>query len=146
MLKNKKIIIPLALVILGLGAAHTMAKPHKATKDKIQGTIYVMPKDFLLNLSDGHFVKLTVGLILSPGQSDGAPAGASAATTSESAGTLPEEAVIRDIVTNLITNENGSSLVSDQGRLRVKREILQAIKQKTDVKVEAVLLPDLTVQ
>ncbi len=145
MLKNKKVLIPLVLVILGLGAAHTMAKPQKAPKNKIQGTIYVMPKDFLLNLSDGHFVKLAVALVLAPGQSDGAAAGA-APPSGEDAGTLPEEAAIRDIVTNLITNENGSSLVSDQGRLRVKRQILAAIKQKTDIKVESVLLPDLTVQ
>ncbi len=144
MLKNKKVLIPLVLVILGLGAAHTMAKPQKAPKKKIQGTIYVMPKDFLLNLSDGHFVKLTVALVLAPGQSDGAAAGAAA--SSESAGTLPEEAAIRDIVTNLITNESGSTLVTDRGRLQVKHEILAAIKQKTDIKVESVLLPDLTVQ
>jgi flagellar basal body-associated protein FliL len=145
MLKNKKILIPLVLVIVGLGAAHTMAKPAKAPKPKIQGTIYVLPKDFLLNLSDGHFVKLTLGLILAPGQSDGATAGA-AAPTGEGPGTLPEEAAIRDLVTNLITNQSSSDLISDQGRERVKHELLAAIKKQTDVKVESVLLPDLTVQ
>src|ERR1700733_3611599 len=103
MLKKKKILIPLVLVIVALGAVHAMAKPAKTPKPKIQGTIYVMPKDFLLNLSDGHFVKLTVALVLAPGQSDGAAAGASA-PSGEGAGTLPEEAAIRDIVTNLITN------------------------------------------
>jgi flagellar protein FliL len=145
MLKNKKILIPLVLVIVALGAVHAMAKPAKVPKAKIQGTIYVMPKDFLLNLSDGHFVKLTVALVLAPGQSDGAAAGASA-PSGESAGTLPEEAAIRDLVTNLITNESGSALVSAQGREHVKHQLLAAIKQQTDVKVESVLLPDLTVQ
>jgi flagellar basal body-associated protein FliL len=145
MLKKKKILIPVVLVVLGLGAMHVMAKPAKVPKEKIQGTIYVMPKDFLLNLSDGHFVKLTVGLLLAPGQSDGAAAGASA-PSGESAGTLPEEAAIRDIVTNLITNESGSALVSQQGREHVKHELLAAIKKDTDVKVQSVLLPDLTVQ
>jgi flagellar basal body-associated protein FliL len=145
MLKNKKLLIPLVVVILGLGAFHAMAKPPKTPKPKIQGTIYVMPKDFLLNLSDGHFVKLTVALVLAPGQSDGAAAGAAAAS-SEGPGTLPEEAAIRDIVTNLITNQSGSSLISQQGREHVKHELLASIKQQTDVKVESVLLPDLTVQ
>jgi flagellar basal body-associated protein FliL len=145
MLKNKKILIPLVLVIVALGAVHAMAKPAKVPKAKIQGTIYVMPKDFLLNLSDGHFVKLTVALVLAPGQSDGAAADAGP-PSGEGPGTLPEEAAIRDIVTNLITNESGGTLVSAQGREHVKHQLLAAIKQQTDVKVESVLLPDLTVQ
>jgi hypothetical protein len=143
MLKNKKVLIPLVLVILGAGAAYSMAKPKPIIKDKITGTIYVLPKDFLLNLSDGHFVKLTMALVLAPGQSSGASAGGSGG---EGAGTLPEEAVIRDIVTNVITNDSGSALVSDSGRERAKREVLAAIKAQTDVKVAQVLFPDLTVQ
>jgi hypothetical protein len=143
MLKNKKVLIPLVLVILGGGAAYSMAKPKPIIKDKITGTIYVLPKDFLLNLSDGHFVKLTMALVLAPGQSSGASAGGSGG---EGAGTLPEEAVIRDIVTNVITNDSGSALVSDSGRERAKREVLAAIKAQTDVKVAQVLFPDLTVQ
>jgi flagellar basal body-associated protein FliL len=145
MLKNKKIIIVLALVILGVGAAYTMAKPKVATKMKVTGTIYLLPKDFLLNLSDGHFAKLTVGLVLAPGQSSGAVAGAAPASDA-ALGTLPEEAVIRDIITNLITDQRGSTLISEAGRKQAKRELLQAIETQTDVKVDAVLFPDLTVQ
>ena len=145
MLKNKKILIPLVVVIMGLGAAYSMAKPKVVIKDKITGTIYVMPKDFLLNLSDGHFVKLTVALVLAPGQSSGASASGSS-SAGEGVGTLPEEAVIRDIVTNLITNESSNDLVSDSGRERVKHQMLAAIKAQTDVKVAQVLFPDLTVQ
>jgi flagellar basal body-associated protein FliL len=144
MLKKKKILIPLVLLILGLGAAYSMAKPQKVVKEKIKGTIYIMPKDFLLNLNDGHFAKLTVALDLAPGQSDGAVAGAAPPT--EGPGTLPEEAVIRDIVTNLITNDSSANLVDEQGRRSVKHQILDAIRQQTDVKVESVLFPDLTVQ
>src|ERR1700704_5238507 len=101
-----------------------------------------MPKDFLLNLSDGHFVKLTVALVLAPGQSSGASASGSS-SAGEGVGTLPEEAVIRDIVTNLITNESSNDLVSDSGRERVKHQMLAAIKAQTDVKVAQVLFPDL---
>lgn len=144
MLKNKKILVPLVVLILGLGAAYSMAKPKPVVKDKIVGTIYVLPKDFLLNLSDGHFVKLTVALVLAPGQSSGASA--DGGSGGEGVGTLPEEAVIRDIVTNLITNESGSALVSDSGRAHAKHQVLAAIKAQTDVKVAQVLFPDLTVQ
>jgi flagellar FliL protein len=131
------------LLLLGVGAAYSKTKPKPVSKDKIQGTIYLLPKDFLLNLNDGHFAKLTLALILAPGQSTGASASSSG---SETVGTLPEEVAIRDIVTNLITNDSSGELVSDGGRTRAKHEILAAIRRQTDIKVEQVLFPDLTVQ
>jgi flagellar basal body-associated protein FliL len=143
-LGGKKLVIVLVILIMGVGAAYSMAKPKLVTKERIQGAIYQLPKDFLLNLSDGHFAKLTLALVLAPGQSSGATAGSS--SSSEGAGTLPEEAVIRDIVTNLITNDSSSDLVSDNGRLQAKHQILSAIRRQTDVKVDQVLFPDLTVQ
>lgn len=141
---NKKILIPLVLALVLAGAAYSMAKPKPVVKDKISGTIYVLPKDFLLNLSDGHFAKLTVALVLAPGQSDGASA--SGGSGGEGAGTLPEEAAIRDIVTNLVTNDSSGALVSDGGREHLKHELLAAIEQQTDIKVSQVLIPDLTIQ
>ena len=105
-----------------------------------------MPASFLLNLNDGHFVKLTLGLVLAPGQSNGASATGSARRSEGGAGTLPEEAVIRNIVTNLMTESAAHALSSEHSRNQVKQEILQAIKQQTDVKVQRVLFPDLTVQ
>ena len=84
MLKNKKIMLAAALPILLL-AAYTMTKPKKpAPKMKVQGTIYVMPQSFLLNLSDGRYAKVNVALELAPGQSDGAVAGASSSGSGES--------------------------------------------------------------
>ena len=144
MLKNKKIMLAVLPIVLFMG--YSMTKPKPVNKDKIKGTIYVMPKDFLLNLSDGRYAKLTVALELAPGQSNGAAAGASASSSESSAGTLPEEPVIREIVTNLVTNQTGEALVSASGRRAVQRRILVAIKGQTDVKVDAVLFPDLTVQ
>jgi flagellar FliL protein len=146
MLKNKKLMLAVALPILILGVGYTMTKPKPVNKDKIKGTIYVMPAPFLLNLQQGRFAKLTVALELAPGQSDGASATAAAGTGENAAGTLPEEPLVREIVTNSITNQNGETLVTSQGRNAVKRRILQAISQQTDVKIEAVLFPDLTVQ
>jgi flagellar FliL protein len=145
MLKNKKIMLALALPILILGVGYTMTKPKPVNKDKIKGTIYVMPKDFLVNLADGRYAKLTVALELAPGQSDGATAGA-AASSESTVGTLPEEPLVREIVTNLMTGQSGETLVSTQGRRDVRRQILLAIGKQTDLKVEAVVFPDLTVQ
>ena len=146
MLKNKKLMLVVALPILILGVGYKMTRPKPVNKDKIKGTIYVMPAPFLLNLTDGRFAKITVGLELAPGQSDGASATAAAASGENAAGTLPEEPLVREIVTNTITNQNGETLISGQGRAVIKHKILQAIAQETDVKVEAVLFPDLTVQ
>jgi len=146
MLKNKKLMLAVALPILILGVGYTMTKPKPVNKDKIKGTIYVMPAPFLLNLQQGRFAKLTVALELAPGQSDGASATATGGSGENAVGTLPEEPLVREIVTDAVTNQNGESLVTAQGRDAVKRHILQAIDGQTDVKVEAVLFPDLTVQ
>lgn len=145
MLKNKKI---LAVIPILLFLGYTMTKPKpKVPKTKIQGTIYVMPKEFLLNLKDGRYAKVAVALDLAPGQSDGATATSGASGTGEAAaGTLPEEPIVREIITDTITNQSGEVLVSTAGRKDIRGKILAAIRQQTDVKVESVLFPDLTVQ
>jgi flagellar basal body-associated protein FliL len=146
-MSKKKLLIPIVLLVLGVGAAHTLAKPPKAVKLKIQGTLYVMPQSFLLNLSEGHYAKLSVALDLAPGQSTGASAaGGSSSGSGESAGTLPEEPVIREIVTNAVTGQSGSTLIAAGGRSAIKHQILMAIRHQTDVKVESVLFPEVTVQ
>jgi flagellar basal body-associated protein FliL len=142
MLKNKKVMLALALPVL-LFAGYTMTKPKPVVKMKVKGTIYVMPQTFLLNLSDGRYAKLSVALELAPGQSDGA----SATPPAENGpGTLPEEPLVREIVTNSITNQNGENLTNSVARRQLKHTILLAIQKQTDVKVEAVLFPELTVQ
>jgi flagellar basal body-associated protein FliL len=146
MLKNKKLMLAVALPILLLGVGYKMTRPKPVNKDKIKGTIYVMPAPFLLNLTDGRYARITVGLELAPGQSDGASATAAAASGENAVGTLPEEPLVREIVTNVVTNQNGETLVTNQGRNAVKHQILEDIVKQTDVKVEAVLFPDLTVQ
>lgn len=144
---NKKLLaIPLALLIV-LGGAYKMvlAKPAPAPKPKVAGTVYILPKDFLLNLRDGRFVKLDVALVLKPGAPTAA-GGAEAAAPPDGFGTLPQEAVVRDIVTNTVTDASGPELISRAGRTRLKREILRAIEQHTDVEATEVLFTDVAVQ
>lgn len=144
-MSKKKLIIPVVLLLV-LGVGYSMAKPKKTVKMKIPGTIYVLPQSFLMNLSEGHYAKLSVALDLAPGQSDGASASSSSSSSGEGAGTLPEEAAVREIVTNAVTGQSGSTLVSGHGRSTIKHQILEAIRHQTDIKVEAVLIPELTVQ
>jgi flagellar FliL protein len=146
MLKNKKILLALVVPILLFGG-YTMTKAKPVVKNKIKGTIYVMPQPFLLNLSDGRYAKISVALELAPGQSDGASAAGGSSSGSESGpGTLPEEAIVREIVTNAVTGQSGETLIDNHGREAIKRQILHTIQQRTDVKVEEVLFPDFTVQ
>jgi flagellar FliL protein len=143
MLKNKKVLI--AIVPILLFAGYTMTKHKKVVKMKVEGTIYNMPGSFLLNLSDGRYAKMTVALQLAPGQSDGATA--EAASSSESSiGTLPEEAIVREIITNTITGMSAETVISPAGRVKIRKQILAAIKSQTDLKLLNVLVPEFTVQ
>jgi hypothetical protein len=49
-------------------------------------------------------------------------------------------------VTNTVTNQSGEALVAPASRRAIRQKILLAIEKQTDVKVETVLFPDLTVQ
>ena len=143
---KKKLMIILPIILLGGGyEAKAKLMPPKVVKPKIAGEIYILPHQFTLNLQDGHYATLTVALELAPGQSDGASADAAVSSTSV-VGTLPEEAVIRAIVTNLITNQSSNTLVSDSGRTGLQKQILSDIKSETDVKVDEVFFTDVAVQ
>jgi flagellar FliL protein len=145
---NKKIIIILLVVLAGGGfAAKTFLMPKKAVaKPKIDGEIYVLPKGFTLNLTDGRYATMTIGLVLAPGQSDGATAASGDTTTPAGIGTLPEEPAVRAIITNDITNEPSTALLTDGGRAKLKTQILHDITTTTDVKVTDILFTDVAVQ
>jgi flagellar FliL protein len=150
MKRKLKFILPLLIVLIAAGAYYKMSHKAHAAKLKVTGTIYVLPQDFLINLSDGQFAKLAVALVLAPGQSDGASAAsasaASGSSDGETIGTLPEEAVVRAIVTNQLTNDSSTQLLGQSTRAQIEQQILTQIGQQTDVKVTKVLFPDLTVQ
>jgi flagellar FliL protein len=150
MKRKLKFILPILILLIAAGFTYkTMHKPAK-TKVKIAGTIYVLPQDFLINLADGQFAKVAVALILAPGQSDGASsasaAGAVSSSSGETIGTLPEEPVVRAIVTNTLTNDTSTQLLGQSSRAQIEQQILDSIRKNTDVKVTQVLFPDLTVQ
>jgi flagellar FliL protein len=148
-MKRKKVLIPLlVIVIAGLAAKFVLAKPPPVVHHKIDGVVYVLPKEFLVNLSDGRYAKLNVALVLDHSQPTAAAAGGheAAAAPPEGFGTLEQEAAVRDIVTDVVTGQSGDELVSASGRRAVKEEILRGIRAHTDVRVHEVLLPDVAVQ
>lgn len=148
-MKSKKILIPLLVVLVaGVAAKLVLAERPPEVHHKVDGTVYVLPKEFLVNLSDGRYAKLNVALVLDHAQPTAPEAGGHGAAPAppEGFGTLEQEAVVRDIVTDVVTGVSGEELVDARGRKAVKAQILRAIRADTDVRVHAVLLPDVAVQ
>lgn len=64
----------------------------------------------------------------------------------EGFGPLPQEAVVRDIVTDTLTDQADHDLIDREGRERLKKRIIRSIAARTDVRVEDVLFTDVAAQ
>lgn len=148
MKKKLMIVLPVLLVVLGGAYKFVLAKPKEAeAKPKVDGTVYILQKEFLVNLHDGRFAKLTTALVLAHDDTSTAAAGGhEAASPPEGYGAMTQEAVVRAIVTDDLTDVKASDVIDREGRERLQEKILKDLKKKTDVKVEEVLFPDVTVQ
>jgi flagellar basal body-associated protein FliL len=143
---NKKIIIPIIVVIVGVVgfAGYSFAMPKKHVKTKINGTIYILPKEFTVNLRGGQYATLTVALLLAPTQSVGVTSATDPPPTGF--GSLTEEAVIRAIITNDVTDQPENALISQSGRTKLEHKILSDIKSQTDTLVNNIWFTDVAVQ
>jgi flagellar basal body-associated protein FliL len=148
-MKNKKLLIPIVLLVV-LGAAYkfVLAKPKAAeAKPKVDGSVYVLQKEFLVNLKDGRYAKLTAALVLAHDDTSTAATGHEGASSApEGYGAMAQEAVVRSIITDDLTDAKDVDLIDPKARARTQAEILKDIKKQTDVKVEKVMFPDVTVQ
>jgi flagellar FliL protein len=134
---------------VGAGGAYktVLAEPKAEPKPKVEGEIYVLPKEFLVNLADGRFAKLQVALVVEPAAGGGGHGGGHGAPAPpEGYGSEPQEAIVRDLITDTLTDAADHELIKREGREQIKKKILVAIKKHTDVHVEEVLFPDVTVQ
>ena len=139
-----KFVIPLVvLMLIGGGYKFVLAKP-TPVKKKVEGAVYVLPKEFLINLSDSHFAKLSVALVLP--ESEVAASGGEAATPPEGYGTLPQEAAVRAVITDTVTDATANDLTNRKRRSKLRAQVLKAIKAHTDVKAHDVLFTDVAVQ
>jgi len=148
-----KKIVPVIALLAVLGGVYkfVLAKPAEAKKEpkpKVHGTVYMLEKEFLVNLADGRFAKLQVGLILAHDDTSTAAAGGHGAAPAppEGYGPMVQEGVVRDVITDTLTDATDKELIEKKGREHLKEEILKDIKKHTDVKVEHVIFSDLTVQ
>jgi flagellar basal body-associated protein FliL len=145
-----KKIIPIVIALVALGGVYkfVIAKPKTAgAKPKVEGSVYILGKEFLVNLADGRFAKLTVALVLDPKDGSAVASGGEATTKPpDGFGAMSEEAVVRDVITNDLTDAKDTDLIDRDGREKIKAVILKDLKAQTDVKVDDVLFTDVTVQ
>jgi flagellar FliL protein len=130
------------LVLAGLAYKMVLA-PKSESKEKVDGTVYVMPKEFLLNLAEGRYAKLTVALVLAPGQSTGAGDGAAPV---EGFGTLEQEPLVRQIVTDTLTGVPAAELTARRTRHHFQERIRKEVDRTTDVRTKGIVFTDLVVQ
>jgi flagellar FliL protein len=144
---NKKILFPvitLVLVVVAAYAAYSMAKPKPKVTTKINGSIYWLQKGFTLNIAGGQYATLTVALLLPPTET--VPVASTTDPPPTGIGSLTEEAVLRAIITNDITDVPASELLTRKGREGLESELLKDINKQTDTKVTAIYFTDLAVQ
>ena len=149
-MKSKlKIIIPLVLVLAGGGYKFVLAKPHDEKPSKIHGDVYVLGKDFLINLDDGAYAKLGVALVVDTGTAAPAEAGGhggAAPKPPEGYGALPQEAVARAVVTDVLTGAEAVELRKAAARAALKRKIKRELLETSDIRVQDVMFTDVAVQ
>jgi flagellar protein FliL len=136
-----KFILPVILLLAGGGGAYFFVlapKPAKAAPPKVEGTLFPLSPEFVVNLDGEHYGKVSIALLLS--------AGAPAASADGAAATLPEDAAVRAIVTNDLTGLPSSALIDRPKRNGIEKKILTDLQKKTDVKVTEVLFTDVVVQ
>jgi flagellar basal body-associated protein FliL len=148
-MKNIKIIIPVLLLVLGGVYKFVLAKPAPVHHAKIAGEVYILQKDFLINLKGGRFAKLNAALVLKEGYVAAGAAGghgAAPATPPTGYGVMPQEAVIRSIVTDVLTDSSAERLQREKSRVKIQKTILKQILKTTDVEAEDVLFTDVAIQ
>ena len=149
-MKNIKILIPVLLLVAGGVYKFVLAPKPVEPKPKIEGSVYVMPKDFLINLKAGRFAKLNAALVLKEGYLEEAIAksggGHEAAAPPDGYGTLPQEGAVRAIITDTLTDINASRLTREKSRASLQKLVLKRIHTETDVEAEDFIITDLAVQ
>jgi flagellar basal body-associated protein FliL len=149
-MKKKIIFALIPLLVLGAAYKFVLAKPKAEAKPpRIEGTVYVLGKEFLVNLADGRFAKLSVALVLNPKDHSTAAAGGghgAAPAPPEGYGPMAQEGVVRGIITDVVTDAEDRDLISRKGRAELQHKVLEKIHKTTDVHADKVVFTDVTVQ
>jgi hypothetical protein len=137
--KKLLILVPVILLLSAGGAYEMVLKPKpKVVVPKVNGTLVSLGDPFTVNLSGGHYGRITVAVL-----STVAPAAAPGSTVTV---TLPENDVLRSIVTDDLTGISASRVIDRSQRHVLLAQILADIKKSTDEPITKVLFTDVAVQ
>jgi hypothetical protein len=143
-----KLLLPLALLlVLGIAYQFVLSRPAPPPRPKIEGDVYVLPREFTLNLAEGRYARVTVALVLPHGVVDGAggeESGATEVEPPEGFGTLPQEALA--VVTQTLAGAPARQLLRPSPRRALSRRVLRQLRATTDVPATRVVLTDVAVQ
>lgn len=140
--KKKLILFPVVLLLVaGVGYKMFLAPAPVVPEKKIAGAVAALADEFVVNLADGHYGKVSVALVMAPveGGGGGGHGGGDEIV-------LEQAAAIRSIVTDHLTGIPKESLINRKERTELLEHILESIHHDTDEHVEGVLLTDITVQ
>src|SRR3954452_3723624 len=130
-----KKLVPVIALLAVLGGVYkfVLAKPATAEpKPHVEGTVYMLQKEFLINLKDGRFAKMQIGLVLAHDDtSTVAEGGEHAATPPEGYGSMGQEGIVRELITSALTDQDADDLTSQNGREELKKDIVKVLKKKT---------------
>jgi flagellar basal body-associated protein FliL len=141
-LGNKKILIPLVVLLLGGGVGYKMflaPKPAPVVK-KVEGTLVPLADPFTVNLAGGHYGRVSVSLLVDPSAVPVAAEGAAEAPT------LEQNDLVRSIITDTLTGIDQSKLIDRGARHTLLTQLVKDLKKSTDEPVKEVLITDLAVQ
>src|SRR3954447_2568570 len=138
MKKKLMFVAPVLLLLVGgFVAKKILMKPPPPPVAKIEGTLVTLAPEFLVNLKDGHYGKVTVAVEMKT-----APAPEAGSTSP----VLEENAAVRARVTDALTGLDSEQLIERKNRKALQTEILRSIKKETDESVTDVMFTDIAVQ
>lgn len=137
--KKKLILAPVVLLLVaGVGYKMFLAPKPIVPEMKIAGAVAALPEEFVVNLADGHYGKVSVAVVVEHAGGGGHGGGEEIV--------LAQAAAIRAIITDNLTGVTKESLIERDQRMKLLDHILEDIHEKTDEHIEGVLLTDITVQ
>jgi flagellar basal body-associated protein FliL len=142
LLGHKKILIGIVLLLVVVGGVYkvVLAPKPKPVVKKVDGTLVGVGDPFTINLAGGHYGRLSVSLVV---DANALPAAAGA---TESASLLPQNDVVRSIITDNLTGIDQERLIDRQARHELLTGLVRDLKKSTDEPVKEVLITDLAVQ
>jgi flagellar basal body-associated protein FliL len=136
-----KILIPVLAVLVGGGVGYkvVLAPAAPAEHHKVEGTLLPLGEKFIVNLEGGRYGQVAVSLLID-GHAPGGGHGAGEAAL------LPQNDLIRSIITDHLTGLSPEQLTDRGSRHQVLQKLLKDLKHDTDEPITRVLFTDLAVQ